>query len=171
VREQDRPAPRRPARRYVARRVAHHPASTQIEQQLPGSLEDHPRRRLAERAGLPVTRHHRFGVVRAELVALNDRGRIMAPQHLIQPGVDAAHVLFGEQPAGDAALVAERDDRVADSAYAGHRFRRAFHQHDPIGVAKVTVIHDQRVVAVKKNCRSVHVASRYIPLEVLWVSA
>jgi hypothetical protein len=99
------------ARFYVAWGVANHPRSGEVEIEVAGGLEEHPRGRLPAVADASVTGHTAVWVVWAgvdgvESDPLADQERAEALMHRLQSG-------GVEQAPGDPALVGDDDEDPA----------------------------------------------------------
>src|SRR5690606_22861199 len=74
----------------------------------------------------------------------------------IHPLVDPADVVFGEHPAGNAALVADGDHQVPHRTCPSDGIGCPGNELHTIGVTEIAVIDNEGIVAVEEDGRSFH---------------
>ena len=141
--------PRAACRGHVARFVAEHHALCKIERELAGGAQKHPGLGLAAVAGLLVGADSLFRMMRA-VVDPRDRNAFLGETRL-HPGGEPQEIVFAVVPPGDARLIGDDDDRVAEPGEFAAGLEDAGKPLEVFGLAHVTVIGVDHAVTVKKG--------------------
>jgi len=133
----------------VARLVADGPALGEIEAKVGGGLFEHAGLGLAPVVIELVFGDGGFGVIGAVVGGVDMGAGLIAelPAHFLVDGLDG---VFVEHAAGDAGLVGDDDEAVVECADGGEGGGGAGEEFDLGGVAEVTIIVDDGVVAVEE---------------------
>ena len=134
----------------VAGHVADGPGLGEVEGEVGGGLEEHAGFGFSPVVVGFVFGDDGFGVVGAVVGGIDVGAGLVAElfAHFLIDGFDGG---FVEHAAGDAGLVGDDDEAVAEAAEGGEGGGGAGEEFDLGGIAEVTIVVDEGVVAVEKD--------------------
>jgi hypothetical protein len=138
-------------RQHIVPSIADNDRARQIESEILRGPAQQPRRGLAAITPAAVLAHGGIRMVRAVIEAVE--AGAAEPKPALDRGVRLRDERFGEEPAGDAGLVRDDDDRQAGPIEEPDRVDSKGKKLQALYRIELAGLLDERAVAIEKHCR------------------